>query len=194
MDKVLAHVHHEFFSLDIHPMKIGNGTGAPCRLLAHLDHLAPTLHTDMWLSFSVVFDHSSHVFLNWFFFCLEIEDLYSDQTNCSRMFLHSIEKSFYGSSSHASFYWNHLRTIRNAFFIVSCVSPQVNIVCWRSPLPHKHGEKKRRKKRHQNVLIRKVKEKKRRNENALSFFMQRFLSSFRHRQYLDQIDYVDHSV
>lgn len=36
MDTVLSHVNDEFFHLQIFPMKIGNGTGGPCRIVTYL--------------------------------------------------------------------------------------------------------------------------------------------------------------
>lgn len=35
-DSLLSNVRDEFFTLDIFPMKIGNGTGAPCRIIARV--------------------------------------------------------------------------------------------------------------------------------------------------------------
>jgi kynurenine formamidase len=43
MDIVLRHSGKQFFLLDVMPMKIGNGTGAPCRLIAHLNRGKKTL-------------------------------------------------------------------------------------------------------------------------------------------------------
>ena len=37
MDSVRGYVGDDFFTLDVVPMKIGSGTGAPCRLIARLD-------------------------------------------------------------------------------------------------------------------------------------------------------------
>lgn len=47
LDKVQSQVHDEYFRLDIHPMKIANGTGAPCRLLARLDRVDQRIRIDM---------------------------------------------------------------------------------------------------------------------------------------------------
>jgi len=37
-DTLLKYVNQDFFILDIFPMKIGNGTGAPCRIIARIDN------------------------------------------------------------------------------------------------------------------------------------------------------------
>ena len=37
LDTLVKHAQREFFTLDILPMKIGNGTGAPCRIIARLE-------------------------------------------------------------------------------------------------------------------------------------------------------------
>ena len=37
LDSLLSSVKEQFFTLDIFPMKIGNGTGAPCRIIARVD-------------------------------------------------------------------------------------------------------------------------------------------------------------
>ncbi len=34
----MKNVNQDFFTLDIFPMKIGNGTGAPCRIIARIDN------------------------------------------------------------------------------------------------------------------------------------------------------------
>ncbi len=39
-DRLLTNVEKDFFTLDIFPMKIGNGTGAPCRVIARIDTTA----------------------------------------------------------------------------------------------------------------------------------------------------------
>jgi hypothetical protein len=36
--ELIENVKKDFFTIDIFPMKIGNGTGAPCRILARIDH------------------------------------------------------------------------------------------------------------------------------------------------------------
>jgi len=38
VDDLLKNVNQNFFPLDIYPMKIGNGTGAPCRIIARIDN------------------------------------------------------------------------------------------------------------------------------------------------------------
>ncbi|CAF0864719.1 unnamed protein product [Rotaria sordida] len=38
VDSLLENVNKYFFRLDIFPMKIGNGTGAPCRIIARIDN------------------------------------------------------------------------------------------------------------------------------------------------------------
>lgn len=37
-DNLLKNVNQDFFTLDIYPMKIGDGTGAPCRITARIDN------------------------------------------------------------------------------------------------------------------------------------------------------------
>jgi len=37
-DILLNNLNQDFFILDIFPMKIGNGTGAPCRIIARIDN------------------------------------------------------------------------------------------------------------------------------------------------------------
>ena len=39
---LLDNVNSNFFTLDIFPMKIGNGTGAPCRVIARIDNRSRT--------------------------------------------------------------------------------------------------------------------------------------------------------
>jgi len=39
IDVLLKNVNRDFFTLDIFPMKIGNGTGAPCRIIARIDNI-----------------------------------------------------------------------------------------------------------------------------------------------------------
>ena len=46
MDTLVKHVGQNFFTLDIFPMKIGNGTGAPCRIIARLEKTERT--TNNW--------------------------------------------------------------------------------------------------------------------------------------------------
>ncbi len=41
-DTLLKNVNRDFFILDIYPMKIGNGTGAPCRIIARIDNTFKT--------------------------------------------------------------------------------------------------------------------------------------------------------
>ncbi len=37
INSLLENVNENYFILDIFPMKIGNGTGAPCRIIARID-------------------------------------------------------------------------------------------------------------------------------------------------------------
>ncbi|CAF4539068.1 unnamed protein product, partial [Rotaria sp. Silwood2] len=40
VDSLLKNIDNDFFTLDIFPIKIGNGTGAPCRIIARIDTTA----------------------------------------------------------------------------------------------------------------------------------------------------------